>query len=312
MPARSETCVGVYTEKAMASPRSLGNATISFGLVSIPVKLYSATQSTAGISFNLLHGKCGSRIKQQYFCPTDNETVERGDLVKGYEFAKDRYVTFTPEELKALEEQATEAIEISEFVPGDTVDPVYFDKAYYLSPDKGGDKAFRLLAEVMRRAGKVGLARYAARGKQYLVMLRPGPASEGGTGLVMQQLLYADEVRPISEVPLPETRAELKEGELALAQELVDKVSNSEFHPESYHDDVKDRILAQVQKKAEGETLSLAPAPTERAQVIDLMEALKQSLAAADGRKPSAAATAERKPPKRAASAQAKAKAQKK
>ena len=296
----------------MASPRSIGNATISFGLVSIPVKLYSATQSTAGISFNLLHGKCGSRIKQQYFCPTDDQTVERGDLVKGYEFAKDRYVTFTPEELKALEEEATEAIEISEFVPGDTVAPVYFDKAYYLSPDKGGDKAFRLLVEVMRRAGKVGLARYAARGKQYLVMLRPGPESAGGTGLVMQQLLYADEVRPISEVPLPELRSEVKKGELALAQELVDKVSSPEFHPESYHDDVKDRILAQVQKKAEGETLSLAPAPTERAQVIDLMEALKQSLAAADGRKPSAAATAERKPPKRAGSAPAKAKAQKK
>src|ERR1700722_1250005 len=184
----------------MASPRSIGNATVSFGLVSIPVKLYSATQSTAGISFNLLHGKCGSRIKQQYFCPTDNEVVERSELVKGYEFAKDRYVTFTPEELKALEEQATEAIEITEFVPASTVAPVYFDKAYYLSPDKGGDKAFRLLAEVMRRAGKVGLARYAARGKQYLVMLRPGPE---GSGLVMQQLMYADEVRPISEVPLP-------------------------------------------------------------------------------------------------------------
>jgi DNA end-binding protein Ku len=296
----------------MASPRSIGNATISFGLVSIPVKLYSATQSAAGISFNMLHGKCGSRIKQQYFCPTDNEVVERSELVKGYEFAKDRYVTFTPEELKALEEQATEAIEITEFVPASTVDPVYFDKAYYLSPDKGGDKAFRLLAEVMRRAGKVGLARYAARGKQYLVMLRPGPEGGSGTSVVMQQLLYADKVRPISEIPLPEAKAQVKEGELALAEELVSKVSNDEFHPEAYHDDVKDRILAQVQKKAEGETLSLAPAPAERAQVIDLMEALKQSLAAAGASQAGAGQAGERKPPKRAVSAPTKAKSQKK
>jgi DNA end-binding protein Ku len=294
----------------MAAPRSVGNATISFGLVSIPVKLYSASQSSAGISFNLLHGKCGSRIKQQYFCPTDNEVVERSSLVKGYEISKDRYVTFTPEELKALEETATETIDIAEFVPARTVDAVYYDKPYYLSPDKGGDKAYRLLTEVMQKAGKVGLARYAARGKQYLVMLRPGP---GGFGLVMQQLLYADEVRPISEIPLPEAKTEVKPKELELAEQLVDKVSNTEFHPEAYKDDVKERILAQVEAKAEGQTLDVAPAPTGHAQVIDLMEALKQSLAATGATKaePDAEAGA-RKPPKRAAAAPPKAKSQKK
>ncbi len=177
--------------------RAIAGGTISFGLVSIPVKLYSATQASAGVSFNLLHAKCKSRLKQQYVCTHDNEIVGRDQMTKGYEFAKDQYVTFTTEELKSLEEKATQTIDIAEFVPLDRIDPVYFDKAYYLGPEKGGEKAYRLLCEAMRETGRAGLARYAARGKQYLVLLRP--SIDGG--MVMQQLLYADEVRPFSDVP---------------------------------------------------------------------------------------------------------------
>jgi len=172
------------------SARALGNASISFGLVSIPVKLYTASDSSSAISFNLLHRKCGSRLKQQYICSKEETIVARDEMVKGYEFEKDQYVLFTNEELKAFEEQATQTIDVTEFVPIDKVDPVYYDRPYYLGPDKGGAKPYRLLTEVMKETGRVALAKYAARGKQYLVMLRPS-----GEGLVMQQLLYADEVR---------------------------------------------------------------------------------------------------------------------
>jgi len=255
--------------------RSMASATISFGLVSIPVRLYSATQPSAGLSFNLLHKKCGSRVKQQYVCPTEGEKVERDDLVKGYEFAKDQYVTFTPEELKALEEASSQAIEIAEFVPLAQIDPVYFDKPYYLGPDRGGAKAYRLLAEAMRRSGKAALARYAARGKQYLVLLRP---SNGR--LVLQQLLHTDEVRPFSEVEVEE--ADLKEPEVQLALKLVEQTASDAFHPEAYPDEVRARTLALIEQKVQGKEIQLTPPEAPRAQVIDLMEALKASVAAAD------------------------------
>jgi DNA end-binding protein Ku len=269
-------------------------------LVSIPVKLFSATQSSAAISFNLLHAKCGGRLKQQYICPReDNVVVQREEMVKGYEFAKDRFVTFTPEELKSLEEKSTQQIEIAEFVPSDKIDPVYFDKAYYLGPEKGADRAYRLLAEAMRRSGKTALARYAARGKQYLVQIRPLP--EGG--LVMQTLLYADEVRPFAEVPLEE--GEVKEQELGLAQQIIDQISTDEFKPEKFEDDVRKRIHEQIQRKVEGQEIQVEPEkpPT---QIIDLMEALKASLAAKGLAPKSSSAPAgaddgaERKPAKRA------------
>jgi DNA end-binding protein Ku len=270
--------------------RSMATATISFGLVSIPVRLYSATQPSAGLSFNLLHKKCGSRVKQQYVCPKDGEKVERDDIVKGYEFAKDQYVTFSPEELKALEEASSQAIEIVEFVPQSEVDPVYFDKPYYLGPDRGGAKAYRLLAEAMKRAGKAALARYAARGKGYLVLLRP----QGGR-LVMQQLLYADEVRPFSEVEVDE--AELKEQEVQLALRLVEQTASDAFHPEAYRDEVRARTQVLIDKKVQGQEIQLAPTEEPRAQVIDLMDALKASLAAAEtGRGAPAAPPAEGEP----------------
>ena len=262
--------------------RPIGGGTISFGLVSIPVKLYSAAQSSSAISFNLLHAACGGRLKQQYICPReDNMVVERDQMVKGYEFAKDRYVTFTPEELKSLEEKASSQIEISEFVPSDKIDPVYFDKPYYLGPEKGADRAYRLLAEAMRHTGRTALARYSARGKQYLVQIRPLPE---GSGLVMQQLLYADEVRPFSEVPLE--AGEVKEPELKLAEQIIQQISTEKFEPETYEDDVKKRVLGLIQKKVDGQEISLAPPEAGGGQIIDLMEALKASLA----KKPEAAA----------------------
>src|SRR5881398_2676312 len=177
------------------STRAIASGTVSFGLVSIPVKLYSATQSQSSISFNLLHKGCGSRLRQQYLCARESVVVERADMVKGYEFAKDQYVTFTPDELKELEEKGTQMIEISEFVPAETIDPVYYDKAYFLGPDKGGAKPYALLAESMRQSGQTAVGRYAARGKQYIVQLRSVPG-----GIVMQQLLYAPEVRTIADV----------------------------------------------------------------------------------------------------------------
>ncbi|MDQ2970532.1 MAG: Ku protein [Acidobacteriota bacterium] len=281
------------------SARSIANANISFGLVAIPVKLYSAANSSAGISFNLLHKKCGSRVKQQYICPKeDNIVVPRDEMTKGYEFSKDQYVLFSAEELKTLEEESTQSVDVTEFVPMSEIDPVYFDKAYYLGPEKGGAKAYWLLARALSETGRVALAKYAARGKQYLVMLRPVDG-----GLVMQQLLYADEVRPISEIDLG--KEEVKDSELKLATMLVEQRASDRFHPEAYEDEVRKRIQEQLQKKIEtGEEISSSPRP-KSGEVIDLMEALRRSLssAPAGARRKSAGPAAEekRKPPKRAA-----------
>ena len=263
----------------MAS-RALASVTVSFGLVSIPVKLYAATQAQASISFNLLHAGCGSRLKQQYVCAREGVIVERTDMVKGYEFAKDQYVTFTPEELKEMEEKGTQTIEIAEFVPADSIDPIYYDKAYFLGPDKGGAKPYALLAESMRQSGRTAVGRYAARGKQYIVQLRAVPG-----GLVMQQLLYAPEVRSIDEVGV-ET-AQVRDTELALAKQLIDQISSDTFDATQYEDDVKKRIEAAVQRKVEGEEIAISPAEPEAAggQVIDLMEALRASLAKTPGGK---------------------------
>jgi len=280
------------------SARALGNANISFGLVSIPVKLYTASNTSAAISFNLLHRDCGSRLKQQYICSKDESIVPRDEMVKGYEFSKDQYVLFSDEELKAFEEQATQTIEVTEFVPVDKVDPVYYDKPYYLGPDKGGAKPYRLLLEVMKETGRVALAKYAARGKQYLVMLRPT-----GEGLVMQQLLYADEVRPFSEVPLDS--AEVKDSELKLARLLVEESSSDVFRPEAYEDEVRMRVQDALDRKVAGKEFAFAPAPKKGGEIVDLMEALRASLGKpkkAAGKLAAVASrsAAERKPPRSA------------
>ncbi len=257
--------------------RPIATGTISFGLVSIPVRLYSAAQPSSGVSFNLLHAKDGARLKQQYVCARDGAVVPREETVKGYEFEKDRYVTFTPEELKALEEIASQSIDIAEFVPAADVDPVYYDRAYYLGPEKGGAKAYRLLAEAMKRAGKAALARYAARGKQYLVLIRPRDGR-----LVMQQLYYADEIRPFEEITLDE--AEVKEQEVQLALQLVEQIASDGFHPERFEDAVRKRTMEAIEQKVHGQEIQVA-APAPQAKVVDLMEALEASLAAA-GRNP--------------------------
>ncbi len=254
------------------SARALASATVSFGLVSIPVKIYSSGESSAGIRFNMLHKKCGSRLKQQYICPKDDEIVPRTDISKGYEFAKGQYVMFSDDELKALQERATHALEITEFLPTTKVDPIYFEKTYYLGPDKGGDRAYKLLAQALRKSGRSAVAKYAARGKQYLVLLRPVKDA-----LVMQQLRYADEIRSISEVPLGD--ATVKPGELKLALQIVDQAVSDTFRPEDYEDEVRQRILAQIEKKVDGQEITLEPEEEPRAQVIDLMQALKSSLA---------------------------------
>jgi len=246
-------------------------------LVSIPVKLYPATQSAAGVSFHLLHKDCNARLKQQYICPVHDQIVPREDMVKGYEYAKDQYVVFTPAELKAMEEKATQTIDIATFVPAATVDPIYFDKPYFLGPEKGGEKAYRLLASAMDETERVALARYAARGKQYLVMLRPADGAQGGRGLVMQQLLYADEVRSFGEVPIADSTT-VKEPELKLARQLIDQIASDTFDPTQFEDDVRKRILADVQRKVDGQAIETEEPTGEPARVIDLMEALKASL----------------------------------
>ena len=268
------------------SARPIATATVSFGLVSVPVKLYSTGESGRKISFNWLHEDCGTRLKQQYFCPSDGEIVERANMIKGYEFAKEQYVTFKPEELKALEEQASQSIDITEFVPAEQIERIYLDKPYYLGPDKGGERAYRLLAAALRKTGRAAIAKYASRGKQYLVMVRPMD-----DGLIMEQLLYPQEIRAFSEVPCGE--GEVKQQELELAVQLIEQAATDDFKPENYRDEVRERVLALIQQKVDGEEITLAPIAEPKTQILDLMAALKASLAAgggggeeADGEKP--------------------------
>ena len=256
--------------------RSIGTATISFGLVSVPVSIYSASESKASVSFNMLHKKCGTRLKQQYICPKENEVVTRDDTVKGYEFAKDQYVVLTAEELKALEEKATSTIDVLEFVPLASVDREYMEKVYYLGPDKGGDRAYRLLAAALKETGRAALGQYAARGQQHLVLLRP----LNGV-LVMEQLHYADEVRPTTEVTIPP--GDVKDAELKLAKQLIDQTSNEAFEPTKYKDTVRERVIETIQRKVDGQDITADITPGTDTKMLDLMTALKASLS---GEKP--------------------------
>ncbi len=267
---------------------SIGSGTISFGLVSIPVKMYTAA-SSGGVSFNLLHAKCGSRIKQQTFCPVCNVVVDRAELVKGYEFAKDQYVRVSDEELKSLEGEASKLIDIGEFVPLEKVDPIYFEKTYYLGPDKGGDKAYRLLADAMTASERVALATFVMRGKESLVLIRAAQH-----GLMLHTMYFADEVRSFDEIDKGQS-AKIKDGELQLAQQLIDGLSSAEFEPTRYADDYRQRVLDLVDSKVEGKEITAAGPQVQRAQVIDLMEALKQSLAKRVP--PAAPGQSDKKPP---------------
>jgi DNA end-binding protein Ku len=254
---------------------------VSFGLVSIPVRMYTAA-SSASISFNQLHQKCGQRIRQQLLCPTCNEVVERSSLVKGYEFAKDQYVQFTEDELESLEGEASKMIDIAEFVPLADVDPIYFEKTYYLGPDKGGEKAYRLLADAMKASERVALAKFVMRGKENLVLIRPSQE-----GLMLHTMYFADEIRDFGEVDKGED-AKLKPGELDLAQRLIAELTNEKFKPEQYADEYRTRVLEVVESKVAGKEVTAAAPQAQRTQVIDLMDALKQSL----GKRGSGASTA--------------------
>jgi DNA end-binding protein Ku len=290
--------------------RAFATAQISFGLVSIPVRLFSATEASEKISFNMLHKDCGTRIQQQLYCPKDETNIERTDVVKGYEFARGQYVTFTEEELKTLEEKATQTIEISEFLPRETIDPIYFAKANYIAPDKGGARAYALLSKALEETGRWALAKYAARGKGYLVVLRPL-----GKGMVMQQLYYPNEIRSMDEIDLGD--AVVKDNELKMAVQLAEMGASEEFHPENYRDEVAERVRATIQKKIDGEEITAGEAEQPRAQVIDLMEALKASLASPKpraGKSPqrlAAKAEQDRKPAKAAPRSAASARARK-
>ena len=259
--------------------RALSTATISFGLVSIPVKLYSAAESQSALSFNQIHKKDGSRVKQQLVNSRSGEVVPREDIVKGYEFAKGQYVLFEPAELKALEATATHTVDIVEFLKAEQIERQYLEKVYYLGTDKGGARAYKLLSQALKETGRIGIGKYAARGKQYLVMVRPM-----GNGLVMEQLHYPDELRAFSEVPIED--ATVKPAELKLATQLVEQAAGDAFEPEKYRDEVRERMLELIQRKVEGEDITIAPTAEPENKIIDIMEALKASLAAGSSRKP--------------------------
>lgn len=286
-----------------SNARPIASLTISFGLVAIPIKLYSATISSERISFNLLRQKDGSRVKQQYIAVNDGALVERSEMTKGYEFAKGQYVIFSPEELKALEDTTTHTIDITQFVPLDSVDPVYFDGTYYVVPDKGGAKPYSLLAVALKKAKLCAVGRWISRGKEHIVMLRPM-----GDGLAMHQLRFKAEVRDIKELGVES--APVSEPELKLANQLIEQLAAKKYDPNEYVDEHRARIEAAIQRKVEGKEISFAEPPTAEgapSNVVDLMDILKASLA----KKGKAADAKERKAPKRAPASGAAAPAKK-
>jgi DNA end-binding protein Ku len=276
-----------------SNARSIASLTISFGLVAIPVKLYSATVATERVSFNLLRQKDGSRVRQQYVAVNDGKLVERSEMTKGYEFAKDQYVMFSAEELKALEDATTHAIEISQFVPLESVDPVYFDGTYYLAPDKGGAKPYSLLATALKKAKQCAVGRWISRGKEHIIVVRPID-----DGLAMHQLHFKSEVRTVKELGIE--AAPVSEAELKLANQLIEHLSVKRFDPNEFSDEHRARIEAAIQRKIAGKEVSLAESPVTKAggNVVDLMEALRASLNARGSTQ--TPETKERKTPKRA------------
>ncbi|MFZ5440726.1 MAG: Ku protein, partial [Myxococcota bacterium] len=250
------------------SARAMGSGTISFGLVNIPVKVYSATDSGGKISFNQLHADKKTRLKQQMFDPETGEIVPREKIVKGYEYAKDQYVIVTEEELEKLEMATSRSMDIAEFVPLDTVDPLYFDSGYFLGPDKGAERAYKLLAAALTEARFAAVAKYVARGRQQLVLFRPLNG-----GIVMQQLRYADEVKKQGDVPIPD--ATVSDAELNLAKQFITAMAKPKFDISQYKDEYRERLREMLDKKIKGEAVDLTPAPAPVAKVVDLMEALK-------------------------------------
>ena len=264
-------------------PRSIWSGAISFGLVNVPIKLYSAV-SPKDVRFNQLEGSTGQRIKQKRVSSVTGEEVPYEDIIKGYEIGPDTYVAIEPSELDALDPKATKSIDIEDFVDLDQIDPIYFERPYYLVPDKGGSKAYTLLLEAMKETNKVGIARLVLRTKQYLAAIRPL-----GDALVLETLLYGDEVVPtddLDELPDPED-VELSDRELKIAKQLID-AQTTDFDPSQYRDTYRERVLDLIEQKASGQTIAAAPAAEEPTRVVDLMAALEASVAAARDAKKSA------------------------
>jgi DNA end-binding protein Ku len=259
-------------------PRAIWSGAISFGLVNVPIKLFTAT-SQKDVRFHQLHDKDGARIQQKRVCSKDGEEIPMENIVKGYEVSRDKYVIISPEELDALDPKATRTIDILDFVDLDEIDPVYFDSTYYMVPEKGAGKAYALLLEAMRKSNKVAIARVVLRQKQHLVALRPLK-----NALSMETMLYADEVvSPETLEGLPED-VTVTDRELAMAQQLIDSLAD-DFKPERYKDDYRERVLEMIERKAEGQEIVVAEEEEEQAPVVDLMAALEASLAAAKTRR---------------------------
>jgi DNA end-binding protein Ku len=274
--------------------RAISSGTISFGLVSIPIKVFTAT-SSKDVHFSMLHTKDKSRLKQQYVCATCGEIVPRSDTVKGYEYSRDQYVVVTDEELAGLSRKTDQTIEIEEFVPIAQVDPVYFERSQLLGPDKGGQKAYQLLHQAMIKTKRVAVGRYATRGRLQLVLLRPM-----GEGLAMHGLYYADEVRSFADIEI-DREIHLKDAELELATQLIEQLSHETFDAGKYEDDYRRAILEAVDRKVAGEEIVAAAPAEQREQIIDLVAALKKSLAEKASAAPAAA-----KPERKAAKAKGK------
>jgi DNA end-binding protein Ku len=260
-------------------PRSMWSGAISFGLVNVPIKLYSAVNRKT-VRFNQLNGKTGHRIAQKRVDPTTGEEVAYEDIVKGYELTKDRYVLISQDELDALDPEKTRTIDIEDFVDLADIDPVYYDHPYYLVPDKGAAKAYGLLLDAMREAGKVAIARVVLRSKEQLVAIRPAP---GGV-LMMETMIFADEVVPPQDIEdLPdEDELKVTDRELRMARQLIDSLS-SDFEPEKYHDEYREKVLELIERKASGEEIAVQPEAPQPTKVPDLMAALEASLAAVKG-----------------------------
>ena len=256
-------------------PRPVWSGAISFGLVNVPVKLMGAV-SPKDVRFNQLEAGTGARIKQKRVSAETGEEVPFDQIVKGYEISPDNYVVIEPQELEALDPKATRSIEIEDFVDLDQIDPLYFERPYYLVPDKGGAKAYALLLEAMKESKKVGIARLVLRTKQYLAAIRPL-----GDALVLETLLYPDEVTLPDEVEgLPRDDVEIQDRELKIARQLIESLS-TEFEPENYRDEYRERVLELIEQKAEGKQIVTQPATEEPTKVVDLMAALEASLAQA-------------------------------
>ena len=271
-------------------PRPIWSGSISFGLVNVPVKLFSAT-SPKEVRFHMLHDKDGGRIQQKRVCSTDGQEVPWEHIVKGFEVSKGRYVSVTREELAAFDPKGTKSIDIEDFVELSQIDPIYYESTYYLLPDKGAQKPYALLLEAMRKTGRVGIARFVLRTKQYLAAVRPL-----GKALAVSTMLHADEVVDQSELDgLPGAEAKPREKELHMAEQLVESLA-AEFDPKKYKDTWREDVMALLEKKAEGQEIVVEePEKEPRGKVVNLMEALQRSLAAAKKGEAPAASRGERR-----------------